>query len=49
MEDLHRQGRDVPFGWFELLRAALAAQEPARRPQTRRLPSPDHFRVRSAP
>lgn len=46
MEDLHRLSRDVPFGWFELLRAALAAPETVRRHEPRRLPSPDHFRAR---
>lgn len=51
MEYIHRDSRDVPFGWFELLRAALAAPEPVRRPKSRRpeprrLQSPDHFRAR---
>ena len=45
MEYIHRNSRDVPFGWFELLRAALAAAEPVRRPQPQRLPSPDQFRA----
>lgn len=49
MEYIHRDSRDVPFGWVELLRAALAAPTRVRRSEPLRLPSPDHFRVRPAP
>ncbi len=49
MEYIHRNSRDVPFGWLELLRAALAAPKGVRRTEPLRLPAPDHFRVRPAP
>lgn len=40
MEYLHRDSRDVPFGWVELLRAALAEHEPVRKSEPLRLPAP---------
>ncbi|MBX7247432.1 MAG: hypothetical protein K1X35_00105 [Caulobacteraceae bacterium] len=40
MEYLHRDSRDVPFGWFELIRAALAPAEATPRREPLRLPAP---------
>ena len=40
MEYLHRDSRDVPFGWVELLRAALAEPKPVRKSEPLRWPAP---------
>ena len=49
MEYIHRNSRDAPFGWFELLRAALAAPKRFRRAEPLRLPAPSKFLARPAP
>ena len=49
MEFIHRNSRDVPFGWFDLLRAALAAPQRVRRAEPVRLPAPSSFLARPAP
>jgi hypothetical protein len=41
MEYLNRDSRDVPFGWLELLRAALASAKAAPAREPLRLPAPD--------
>lgn len=40
MEYLHRDSRDVPFGWVELIRAALAEPKRQTRQEPLRLPAP---------